>query len=105
MEGGLKGFSVGGGVSRTGPQFSTIIRNETYYRAARISTNLVLAYTTKIRSVPTRFALNVTNVLDDTDPIVTSYDGSWRDANGRAIVNGFSLPSPRTLKLTVGLTF
>ncbi len=105
LEGPLKGYSIGAGVSRTGPQFSTIIRNETYRRAARNLTNLSLAYSTKIRSIPTRFALNVTNLLGDEDPIITSYDGSWRDANGRAIANGFSLPSPRTFKFTVGLTF
>jgi outer membrane receptor protein involved in Fe transport len=104
-DGRLKGFSVGGGVSRTGRQYSTIIRNETYYRAARDNTSLALSYSTKLRNVPTRFALNINNVLDDTDPIVTSYDGSWRDASGRAIANGFSLPSPRTLKFTVGFTY
>lgn len=94
-DGRLKGFSAGGGVSRTGRQYSTIIRNETYYRAARDNTSLALSYSTKLRNVPTRFALNINNVLDDTDPIVTSYDGSWRDASGRAIANGFSLPSRR----------
>lgn len=101
----MKGFSIGGGVSRVGPQFSTIIRNETYNRAARINTNMSLAYNTKLGKIPTRFALNITNVLDDTDVIITSYDGSWRDANGKAIANGFSLPAPRTLKFTTSFTF
>jgi len=101
----LKGLSVGGGVSRTGRQYSTVIRNETYYRAARDTTNMVIAYSTKVFDVPARFALNVTNILDDKDPIITSYDGSWRDTSGRAIANGYFLPAPRTFKFTASLTF
>ena len=102
--GTLKGFSVGGGVSRVGPQYSTVIRNETYYRAARNTTNLALGYATRLSGIPTRFALNVSNVLDDKDPVITSYDGSWRDTNGRAIANGYFLPAPRTVKFTVTLS-
>lgn len=96
----LKGLSIGGGVSRTGKQYSTVIRNETYYRAERTTTNMVIAYSTKFGGIPTRIALNVLNVLDDKDPVITSYDGSWRDSAGRAIPNGYFLPAPRTFKLT-----
>ncbi len=100
----LKGLSIGGGVSRTGKQYSTIIRNETYYRAERNTTSMVVAYSTKLGSVPARFALNVLNVLDDKDPVITSYDGSWRDSAGRAIANGYFLPAPRTFKFTASFS-
>jgi len=101
----LKGFSVGAGFTHTDRQFSTIIRGTTYYRAARDSTNLALGYATKFNGIPTNFRLNVSNVFDDTDPIITSYDGSWRDSAGVAIPNGYTLPAPRLVRFSVQFTF
>lgn len=104
LAGPLEGFSIGGGFSRTGRQYSTIIRNETYYRDARDSTNLVLAYKTKFGRVAARFSLNVTNLLDETDPVISSYDGSWRDSSGKAIANGYFLPTPRTFRFSASFS-
>ncbi len=104
-EGNLKGFSVGGGLARTGQTYVSTIRNTKYYRGEQTSSSLRLGYHTKLRGIPTRLALNVDNVLDDRDPIVSTYDGGYRDTNGVAIANGFILRSPRTIKFSTRFTF
>lgn len=109
--GRLDGFSVGGGVAYTGEQYVGEYggrdgeQKYPYYGDKRVSTNLVLAYETKLMQRPLRLALNVDNVFDDTDPIITGYHWGWTDTSGRSIANSFILPSPRTFKLTARLTF
>lgn len=111
LEDTLKGFSVGGGVAFTGkryvgdygapdgsPKFP-------YFGSSQTSTSLVLAYETKIRAIPVRFALNIDNVLNDKDPIITSYHWGWVDESGHSIPNGYILPAPRTFRLSARLTF
>lgn len=104
-EGLLRGFSIGGGASRTGRTYVSTIRSTFYYRGEQLTTSLRLGYNTRLRNVPTRFALNVENVLDDRDPIVSTFDGGYRDTNGVAIPNGFILRAPRTIKFSARFTF
>lgn len=107
----LKGFSVGGGFAYTGEQYIGMYGAPdgqpkfAHYADARLSTNLVLAYETKLGSVPARIQLNVDNVLDDRDPIVTSYHWGWIYSPGRAVPNGYSLPAPRTFRLSARFSF
>lgn len=104
-EGSLRGLSLGGGFARTGRTYVATIRNTFYYRDEQLTTSFRAGYTTKVFSVPTRFALNVENVFDDRDPIVSTFDGGYRDTNGVAIANGFILRAPRTIKLSARFTF
>ena len=85
--------------------YVSTIRNTLYYRGEQITTSFRAGYTTKVFHVPTRFALNVENVFDDRDPIVSTFDGGYRDTNGIAIANGFILRAPRTTKLSARFTF
>jgi outer membrane receptor protein involved in Fe transport len=104
-EGSFRGFSFGGGAARTGRTYVSTIRNTFYYRGEQLTTSLRLGYNTRIRGIPTRLALNVENVLDDHDPIVSTFDGGYRDTNGVAIANGFILRAPRTFKFSARFTF
>jgi len=81
------------------------IRNTFYYRGEQLTTSMRLGYTTRLRGIPVRLALNVENVLDDRDPIVSTFDGGYRDSNGVAIPNGFILRAPRTIKFSARFTF
>ena len=104
-EGSLRGLSLGGGFARTGRTYVSTIRNEKYYRGVQLTTSLRLGYNTKFRDIPTRFALNVENVLDDRDPIISTFDGGYRNTAGVAIANGFILRAPRTIKFSARFTF
>lgn len=104
-EGALKGFSVGGGGARIGRTYVATIRNSKYYRDEQITSSLRFGYNTKLLGRPTRLALNVENVLNDRDPLVSTFDGGYRDTAGNAIPNGFILRAPRTVKLTARFTF
>ncbi len=107
----LKGFSVGGGIAYTGEQYVGEFGapdgqpKYAHYGDARLTTNLVLAYETKLGEIPARFQLNVDNVLDDRDPVVTGYHWGWITSPGRAVANGYFLPSPRTFRLSARLSF
>lgn len=105
LDGPFNGFSVGAGFARTGRQYISLIRSEQYYRDVRNTTTLALAYETKIRGILARFAVNIDNVIDDKDPMIYSFDGGWRDTNGKAIANGFTLPNPRIFKFSARFTF
>ncbi len=101
----LQGFSVGAGVARTGRQYLTTIGNQKRYSSERTTADVVLAYETKLARYPLRLALNVENVFDKRDPIVTSYDGGWKDGAGNPIPNGWYFQTPRTFRLSARLTF
>ena len=101
----LKGLSLGGGVACTGKSYSSIMDGETYYGSKVINTNAVIAYEMKIRGIPARFQLNIDNVLDRTDPIITSYHWGYTGTDGKHVADGYFLPSPRLIKLSVRLTF
>lgn len=111
LEGRLDGFSIGGGFAYTGEQYVGQFGAPDgqpkfdHYGDTRLSTNLVLAYETTLGSIPARFQLNVDNVLDDTDPIVTGYHWGWVTSPGHAVANGYILPAPRTFRLSARLSF
>ncbi|MBI5766845.1 MAG: TonB-dependent receptor plug domain-containing protein [Verrucomicrobia bacterium] len=104
-EGALKGLSFGTGAARTGRTYVATIRNTLYYRGEQTTTSLRVGYNTRALGFPTRLALNVENVLDDQDPIVSTFDGGYRDTSGVAIANGFILRAPRTIKFSARFTF
>jgi outer membrane receptor protein involved in Fe transport len=107
----LKGFSIGGGVAFTGKQYVGDFGAPDgspkfmYYASSRRSTSAVFAYETKFNKMPARFSLNIDNVLNETNPLVTGYHWGWVDSSGRSIPNSYILPSPRTLTFSVRLTF
>jgi outer membrane receptor protein involved in Fe transport len=101
----LKGFSIGGGAARTGRQYLTTITNLKRYSSERTVANATVAYETKVRDMNVRLALNVDNVFDQRDPIITSYDGGWKDGDGRPIPNGYYFQAPRTFRFTARVAF
>ncbi|MDQ8183259.1 TonB-dependent receptor plug domain-containing protein [Pelagicoccus sp. SDUM812005] len=103
-DGVFGGFSVGGGATFVGEQYAGEVLDEARYRDERVSANLVLAYETQLWETPTRIALNVDNVLDDSDYVASSYDGGWL-SGGRPILNGYYFPAPRTARLSVSMDF
>jgi outer membrane receptor protein involved in Fe transport len=105
LEGALRGFSIGGGFAQTGRQYVSTIANVKRYSSQRRTANAVLAFETRFREHDVRFALNVDNVFDKRDPIVTSYDGGWKDPAGNPISNGYYFQSPRTFRLTARVGF
>ena len=62
-------------------------------------------YETKIRELNVRLALNVDHVFDRRDPIITSYDGGWKDVEGSPIPNGYYFQAPRTFRFTARVAF
>lgn len=105
LSGDLDGFSIGAGLAQTGRQYVSTIGNVKRYSSERRVVHAVIGYETKIRDIAVRFALNVDNVFDKRDPIITSYDGGWKDGGGNPIPNGWYFQSPRTFRLTARLTF
>ena len=101
----LKGFSFGGGMTKTGKLYTGILDDKETWGSAVTTTSAVLAYETKIAGYPARFALNVDNVLDDDDPVITGYHWGYRDQNGGFVADQFYLPSPRTFRFSARFTF
>ena len=107
----LDGWSVGGGLAYTGPQYVGEFGAPdgqpkfAHYGDSRLSTSLVLAWETQLGDIPTRLQLNVDNVLDDRDPVVTGYHWGWITAPGRAVANGYMLPAPRTFRFSARFSF
>lgn len=101
----LKGFSVGGGMTFTGKQYLEDFDGTPYFGSSQTSTALVFAYETKIAKIPTRIALNIDNVFDKKDPVITGYHWGWVDDSGRHIPNSYFLPAPRTFRLSARFTF
>lgn len=105
LENSLKGFSIGAGVAQTGKQYLGMFSNVSSFSATRTTVNAVVAYDTKIHGLGTRFAINVDNLLNKHDPIVTSYDGGWKDSAGNPIPNGWYFQAPITIRLTARVSF
>jgi outer membrane receptor protein involved in Fe transport len=107
----LKGWSIGGGMTYTGKQYVGDFGAPDgqpkfpHYGSARKSTSAVIAYETKLGKIPTRFALNIDNVLDDRDPIITGYHWGWVVSPGNATPNAYLLPAPRTFKFSARFSF
>lgn len=103
----LKGLTLGAGVANTGKAYSAIYDSKEYYGDAVTTTNIVIGYDTKIHGIPTHFGLNIDNVLDHKDPVVTSYSdaGGYRDTAGNHIREGYYFQAPRTFRLTARFSF
>ncbi len=101
----VEGLSIGAGAARTGAQYINMIDDVMRYSSVRTTVNAVIAYETEFRDIGVRVALNVENVLNERDPIVTSYDGAWKDGSGNPIPNGYYFQTPRTFRLTARLSF
>jgi outer membrane receptor protein involved in Fe transport len=52
-----------------------------------------------------RFALNIDNVLDKKDPIITGYHWGYTDPSGTHIKDAYYFQAPRTFKLSARFTF
>ncbi|MDQ8188131.1 TonB-dependent receptor plug domain-containing protein [Pelagicoccus sp. SDUM812002] len=103
-DGPFGGFSLGGGATFVGEQYVGEVLDEARFMDERVSANMVLAYETQFFETPTRIALNVDNILDDSDYVASSYDGAWL-SGGQPILNGFYFPAPRTARLSVSMDF
>jgi outer membrane receptor protein involved in Fe transport len=101
----LKGVSIGGGMNKTGRSYAGEFDGKSAFGSTRTDTSAVLAYETKIRGVPARFALNIDNVLDEDDPIITGYHWGYRDQAGGLVSDQFYLPAPRTFRVSARFTF
>ena len=101
----LKGFSIGGGVSKIGKTVAGTYNNESYYGDSVTYTHAVIAYETTFGDVNARFALNVENLFDEDDPIVTGYHWGYRDRDGRQVKEAYYFQDPRTIRLTATFTF
>jgi len=101
----LDGLSIGAGISKTGRRYANVYDGEEYWGSDITTTNLLLAYEMEIHNLPVRFALNVDNVFDDNDPIITDYHYAYQDADGRHVPNSWYIQSPRTFRFTAKVTF
>lgn len=101
----LKGWSFGAGASFIGEAYLLTANGDKYYSGDYATVNAVIAYDTKIDDVAVRVALNVDNLLDYDDPIVTSYHWGYEDSTGRRIRDGYYFQNPRTFRLSARFTF
>lgn len=101
----LKGYAVGGALSFTGKRYDAVYDKREYYGSSITTTALWFTYETKIHGVQTRFALNIDNVLDKKDPIVTSFHWGYTDPSGTHVRDGFYLPAPRTFRFSTRFSF
>ncbi|PTY02481.1 hypothetical protein DB347_24060 [Opitutaceae bacterium EW11] len=99
------GFSVGAGVTRTGKTYAATYDSKEYFGSAVTTTVLALSYETKLGKIPARFTLDVDNVFDSQDPIVTSYHWGYVDSNGTHIKDAYYYQTPRTFRLSARFTF
>ncbi|MDP0499810.1 MAG: TonB-dependent receptor [Verrucomicrobiota bacterium JB022] len=101
----LDGLSIGAGMSLTGRRYAGVYDGRTYWGDDVSTTDMVIAYETEIRNLPVRFALNIDNVFDRNDPIVTDYHYTYVDRSGDRIASGWYMQAPRTFKFTARVTF
>lgn len=101
----LKGWSFGAGVSYTGRSYQATYDNRKHYGSSIHSVHAVVAYETKFGRTQARFALNVSNLFDYDEPIVTGYHWGYADASGRHIRDAYYFQPPRTFRLSARFTF
>jgi outer membrane receptor protein involved in Fe transport len=104
-DGALKGLSFGGGATKTGKVYAGIFDTKETWADAVTNTSAVISYETKFGRIPARFALNIDNVLDEDDPVVTGYHWGYRDQNGGLVADQFYLRAPRSFRLSARFTF
>lgn len=101
----LAGFSIGGGITKTGRSYAGVYEGEEYWGSNITTFSAVASYKTKILGKETRFALNVDNLLNNKDPIVTGYNYNYVDEKGVHIKDGYYMREPRTFTFTATVTF
>jgi outer membrane receptor protein involved in Fe transport len=101
----LRGFSIGAGASRIGQTYAGTYSGDNYYGDSVTYTHAVLAYETRFGRVGARFAVNIENILDDDDPIVTGYHWGFVDRQGRQLREGYYYQDARTIRVTAQFTF
>lgn len=101
----LKGFSAGAGATYSGKPYAGIFDGKEYNGDSVFLTNASFGYDTKIAGYPVAFALNIDNVLDNHDPVVTSYHWGYTDTKGTHIKDGYYLLAPRTFRFSARITF
>ena len=101
----LKGWSLGAGASYTGQSYQATYDGVRYFGNSVRNIHAVLAYETTIGRAQARFALNVENVFDEDEPIITGYHWGYADRSGRHIRDGYYFQEPRTLRLSARFTF
>jgi hypothetical protein len=101
----LDGFSVGAGASFTGKAYAATYDGTEYFGSGLRAWAGVIAYQTSFGRVKARFALNVDNIFDEQDPIISDYHASYADPAGRHIPNSYYYQAPRTFRLTARFTF
>ncbi|MBL9204604.1 MAG: TonB-dependent receptor plug domain-containing protein [Opitutaceae bacterium] len=101
----LKGLSLGLGASLTGQKyFSTANKFENFGQSVS-NVYGVIAYETKLGKTAVRLALNVDNVLDEGDPIISGYHWGWEDTTGHRLADSYYYQTPRTYRLSARFTF
>jgi outer membrane receptor protein involved in Fe transport len=101
----IPGLSIGAGISQTGRSYAGIFDDEVYWGSDVRTTHAVIAYETKIWGYDARFALNIENIFDDNDPIVTSYHWGYTGRDGVHIPEGYYMQAPRTFRFSARFTF
>ncbi|HWL15251.1 MAG TPA: TonB-dependent receptor plug domain-containing protein [Opitutus sp.] len=101
----LKGWSVGGGGSFTGKSYQATYNGMDHYGDSSRTFDAVIAYETHFGNVRARFALNVDNIFDYDNPIVTGYHWGYADQSGRHIRDAYYYQTPRTFRLSARFTF
>jgi outer membrane receptor for monomeric catechols len=107
----LRGVTVGGGVNVVGPAkvgsaatpFEYLYSNSYYLVSAHVS------YTRNIGKTQWRFQANISNALDQDDPIITNYtnykvQGVTANPDG-FVPNGFRINDPRQLIFSTTVRF
>ncbi len=101
----LDGLSVGVGGTWTGPAYLLTANGDEYFGNSYKSIDAVIAYETRIGRANVRFALNIDNIFDYDDPIVTGYHWGYEDESGRRIRDAYYFQNPRTFRLSARFTF
>jgi len=100
------GWSLGGGAALTGKSYLGVYNGgQKYYGTSTQTFNAVLAYKTKIKDSDWRFSLNIDNILDEDDPILTSYHWGYQDRDGTPQPDGYRYMEPRTLTFKAATRF
>ena len=101
----VAGLSVGLGATRTGKKYIGLFNGEKLYSSELDSMNAMIAWEGEVFKIPARFALNIDNLLDEEDPIITGYHWGYTDSAGNPVANAFYLPAPRTFRFSARFEF
>ena len=101
----IEGVSLGLGATRTGKSYLGKFNDEKIFGSELDSMNAVIAWEGKIFDIPARFAVNIDNLLDEEDAIITGYHWGYEDTSGNPVPTGFYLPTPRTFRFSARFQF